>query len=260
VVKVTLTDRAKTTWSVAYVDGQGTVRHSDPVSLAGDGTRKTVTLQLPELAATGSLPPGEAFQDWQKGLPEPTNQVRNGDFSAGDEGWQGDELYRVIPDPDNAGAKCVQFTYERKDDTVHMDQTVELQAGVQYRLGVQIRNDGNGLKPGVRVGRMDWSTVLYVEGAKQGEWEAVSGVFTPDKTGPYRLQLFGQGRGNHAAGLSGMSFFRGLSVVPLTGEEVAGSYRADLRIEVSGPGDLTASFVRVIHPDAAERTRRQPER
>jgi hypothetical protein len=260
ILKVTVMDRAKTSWRIAYLDGKGQLQHTDAVSLPGDGTRKTVTFELPELAGTRSLPPDAAFTQWLKGLPEPSDVVRNGDFAAGDENWQIKELYRVVPDPEQPARGLVQFDYERKDDTLHMDQMVQLRGGIPYRLSFQVKNAGKGLKPGVRVGRMDWSTVLYLESAKHGEWETLSGVFTPEKDGQYRLQLFGQGRGNIAKGMSGQSFFRDVRVVPLPAEEVVKQYQMDFRIEVEGPGDLTATIVRVIHPDAAERTRQQPER
>jgi hypothetical protein len=258
IVKVTAMDRAKTAWRLAYLDGKGALQRTESVSLSGDGTRKTVTFQLPELAATRSLPPDAAFGGWLGSLPAAEDRVKNGDFADGDKEWQIKELYRVVPDQQGRG--MVQFDYEQKDDTLHMDQMVELQGGVPYRLSVQIRNDGKGLKPGVRIGRMDWSTVLYLEGTKHGEWEDVSGVFTPEADGKYRLQLFGQGRGNYAKGMSGQSFFRDVRVVPLSAEEVAKQYRMDFRIEVDGPGDLTVTMVRVIHPDAAARTSQQPER
>ena len=258
--KVTVMDRAKTSWRVAYVDGVGKLRHSESVTLPGDGTRKTITLQLPDLAAKQALPADAAFRQWLAELPEPKNQVLNGDFAAGQEKWEAKELYRVVPDPDDATKHIVQFDYERKDDTLHMDQLVDLRAGIAYRFTVSIRNEGAGLKPGARIGRMDWSTTLYLESTKRGEWEELSGVFTPEADGTIRLQLFGQGRGNYADGMSGQSFFRDISIVPVGAGEAAKQYKMDFRVEVDGPGDLTASMVRILHPDAVERTRQAAEK
>lgn len=260
-LKVTVVDQAATSFRVAYADGAGQLQHSPSVVLPGDGTVKTVTITLPELAANGALPPDPAYEQWLTSFPPPVNAVANGDFAAGTKGWEIKELYQAELDPDRPGQQRIRFDYARRDDTVHMDQLVELKAGVPYRLTAQIRNAGTGLKPGVRIGRMDWSTMLYLEGTKTGEWETLSGTFTPEADGTVRLQLFGQGRGNQAAGLSGQSFFRELTVTPLSAEEAAKQLDApDFRLEATGPGDLTVSMVRVIHPDATGRIRQFLER
>ncbi len=93
---------------------------------------------------------------------------------------------------------------------------------------------------------MDWSTQLYLEAKTRGKWEDVSGTFVGESDGAVRLQLFGQGRGNHAPGLAGKSYFRNIDVRPLTRDEMLRGREMDFRLETDGPGDLTVTMVRVV--------------
>ena len=140
----------------------------------------------------------------------------------------------------------VEFTYKRFDDTLHMDQLLHVKEGITYRLTGQIRNAGTKLRPGIRIGRMNWSTQLYLVAKTTSEWEDVSGTFVGERDGAVRLQLFGQGRGNHAPGLAGKSYFRNIDVRPLPREEILHGRKMDFRLETDGPGDLTVTMVRVV--------------
>jgi len=247
IVKVTFTDRAQTSWWLRYTDGQGRVVQSATVENVGDGQRKTATFALPSLAASGVFPQDVAFRNWLAADPgEPENVVMNAAWSGGETDWSRPELYEIAPDPDREGERLVRFSYQRLDDTVHMDQLVTLEKDAAYRLSAQIRNDGKGLRPGVRIGRMDWSTLLYLEAARQGDWENVSGIFTADADSTFRLQLFGQGRGNYAPGISGTSAFRNIVLKRVPRTEQVGEPKMDFRLETAGPGDVTVTMARVI--------------
>ena len=78
--------------------------------------------------------------------------------------------------------------------------------------------------------------------------EAVSGTFAADADATVRLQLFGQGRGNHAPGLAGVSCFREIGMRTLTAEEVLQGREMDFRIETEGTGDVTVTMVRIVKP------------
>ncbi|MBT4822745.1 MAG: hypothetical protein HON70_43960, partial [Lentisphaerae bacterium] len=248
-VKVTYMDRGQTRWWLRYTDGQGRLLKSATVANVGDGQRKTATFALPSLAASGVFPQDAAFRDWLSGDPgEPVNVVKNVAWSKGDAEWERPDLYKIVDDPERPGQRLVRFAYQRLDDTVHMDQMVALKKGTAYRLTAQIRNDGNGLRPGIRIGRMDWSTVVYLEAERVGAWEDVTGTFTADADSMFRLQLFGQGRGNYAPGISGTSGFRKIALERVPRAEFVGKPNMDFRLETAGPGDVTVTMVRVIKP------------
>jgi len=246
-VKVTYTDRAAVRWWIRYTDRQGRLTNTASVQNTGDGQRKTATFHIDSLAALGRFPNDPAFRKWANALPEdPPNLVKNAQL-AGDAGpWQLPAIYRIIPDPEQTDRRRVEFTYKRFDDTVHMDQLLRLQGGIPYQLKVQIRNDGVKLRPAARIARMDWSTMLYLKARTHGKWETLSGIFTPEKDGMVRLQLFGQGRGNYAPGLAGKSYFRNIEVRQLPRNAVLRGREMDFRVETAGPGDLTVTLVRVV--------------
>jgi len=244
-VKVTYTDRTATRWWIRYTDGDGRLVSTPAVQNTSDGQRKTATFHLDSLAALGRFPNDAAFRKWADTLPtDPASIVKNAELAEGGKQWSMNELYRVVPDPN--GGSMVEFTYKRFDDTVHMDQLLTVKKGIGYRLSGQIRNDGVKLRPGIRIGRMNWSTQLYLEAKSTGEWEDVSGEFTGEQDGTVRLQLFGQGRGNHAPGLTGKSYFRHIDVRPLTRDETLRGREMDFRLETDGPGDLVVTMVRVV--------------
>ncbi|MBN2451272.1 MAG: hypothetical protein JXR77_12845, partial [Lentisphaeria bacterium] len=246
-IKVTAVDRAPCRWWVAYTDAAGRNLRTPAVTHPGDGERKTTTFPIPSLAAAGAFPADAGFRRWVEALPDPSvNRVADGQFPATAESWSMPECYHLVPDPEDPGAHRVLFRYQRYEDTVHMDQFLDVRRGVTYRLTGDIRNDGAGLRPAIRVARMDWSTLLYLEGAAQGEWETVSGSFTADEDGTVRLQLFGQGRGNQAPGIGGESGFRRLAVHALPATASLADRAMDFRLETEGPGDLTVTLVRVI--------------
>ena len=246
-VKVTFTDRARARWWLRYTDADGRFVNTPSVQNTGDGERKTATFRIDSLAVLGRFPNDAGFRKWADSLPtDPANIVKNAELTGGAEEWSRPAIYGIVPDPEREGRRMVEFTYKRFDDTVHMDQLLHVRRGVAYRLTCQIRNNGSELRPGVRIGRMDWSTQLYLESKTAGKWEELAGTFTAEKDGTLRLQLFGQGRGNHAPGLSGKSCFRDIDVRPLPRREVLRGREMDFRLETVGPGDLTVTMVRVV--------------
>ena len=248
-VKVTYTDNARAHWHIRYTAGGGRVMRTAAVECVADGERKTATFALDSLAALGRFPSDEGFRDWAASLRDtPANLVENAQLAGDGEGWVMPAIYRIAADPDRPEQRMVEFRYKRFDDTLHMDQLVRVRKGVSYRVSGQVRNQGTKLRPAIRVARMDWSTLVYLEAVKQGEWEELSGTFAPEEDGTVRLQLFGQGRANHVPGLAGVSCFRGIRVCVLPLEQVLQGREMDFRIETEGPGDVTVTIVRVVKP------------
>lgn len=247
-IKVTYTDRAATSWHIAYTDAEGKIATTAAVRNSGDGKLKTATLHIPSLAALGRFPDDAALSAVVAGAPKAKGPlVTNGDFSKGTEGWSGCEQYRAVADPERRGQSMVEFEFKPGfDDTVHLDQIVTLEKGIAYRLRASIKNEGKHMKPGVRLGGMDWASIAYAESTKQGIWEQVSADFLADETGPARLQLFGQGRGFKPPGQSGKVRFRDVAIEPIPAKELLGDTRMDFRLVAEGPGDLTVTLVRVI--------------
>ncbi len=248
VIKVTYTDRAPARWHVRYTDADRTIRHTASVENTGDGRRKTATFEIPSLSAAGLFPRDAAFLAWRDELPGATgNLVADHDFRGGGAKWHLPAEYQIVGDPERAGGKLVEFTFRPgNNDTVHMDQLVPVKQTTAYRLTASIRNDGSRLKPGVRMAGMDWSTLVYLESEKQGQWETLSDVFTAPADGTVRLQLFGQGRHYAPANQSGAARFRDISVVPVPRSELAGDWKMDFRIVTEGLGDVTVTMVRVV--------------
>lgn len=247
-IKVTYIDRAPTSWHIAYTDAGGHASKTAPARNTGDGKLKTATFHIPGLAAAGRFPDDAAFASVIGGSPhEKGVVVKNGDFAAGLEGWSGPAEYRVVDDPDRTGRKMLEYRFKPgNEDTVHLDQIVRLEKGFAYRLSARIRNEGQNLKPGLRVAGMDWSSIAYAASAQTGAWEEVSATFLADETGPARLQIFGQGRGHGAVGQSGTARFRDIAIGPIPAKELMGDTRMDFRLVAEGPGDLTATMVRMI--------------
>lgn len=245
-LKVTFIDRAPARWWVRYTKADGQNTNTPAVQNMGDGERKTATFTIPELNAAGRFPDDAGFRAWLKGLPSPAELVDATVFDQQGRDNPAQRLYRLVPDPERPGKRIVLFAYKRFDDTLHADQLLQLHKGVCYRVRGSIRNDGNGLKPAIRVAGMDWKTVVYLEATKRGEWQALEQTFVSRVDGPVRLQLFGQGRANHAPGISGTSRFRDISLRPLGAEEIQHDYAMDFRIETAGPGDITVTLVRVV--------------
>jgi len=247
-IKVTFTDRATAEWYLSYADAFGKVRKTAPIRNTGDGKRKTATFRISELAASGSFPNDPTFLAWRdRPVAKVGNRVVNQDFRNGGAHWQKPSEYEIVADAERAGGKMVEFTYQAgNDDTVHMDQVVDLEKGEAYQLTASIRTDGTMLKPGVRVGGMDWLTIAYVSSAKPGEWETISEIFEAPANGKVRLQLFGQGRGYAPAGQVGKARFREISIVPVPRKELVADLKMDLRLVTDGPGDLTVTMVRVV--------------
>lgn len=247
-IKVTYADRAATAWHIDYTDAEGRAARTAAVRNTADGGLKTATFHLQSLGALGRFPDDATFASVIGGEPRATgNAVRNGDFGKGLEGWSGDASYRAAADPERPGQRMVEFHFKPgNEDTVHLDQIVTLEKGFAYRLRASIKNDGKNLKPGVRVGGMDWSTIAYGESARAGAWEDVSATFLAEQSGPARLQLFGQGRAHRPEGQSGSAYFRDIAIEPIPARDLLGDTRMDFRLVADGPGDLTATLVRVI--------------
>lgn len=247
-VKVTYTDRAPARWHLQYTGADGRVKQTPPVGNTGDGKRKTATFRLPDLAAAGAFPNDATFLAWRdKPVTKPGNAIANADFRNGRASWNDPAEYQIVADPDRGDDKLVEFTFQPgKDDTVHFDQIVPLASGETYRLTASIRNDGEKLKPGVRAGGMDWSTLAYVESTRRGEWETLSATFTAPDDGKIRLQLFGQGRAHRVEGQSGKARFRDLRIEPVPNADLARDLKIDFRLATEGPGDLSVTMVRVI--------------
>ena len=247
-IKVTYTDRAPARWHVEYTDRDGRLQRTPSIENHGDEKRKTATFTIPSLSAAGSFPNDPAYLAWRDEPPKRAgNAVANGDFRDGDAKWHLPGEYKIAVDVDRPGRKVVEFTFQPgKDDTVHVDQLVPVEKGTAYRVTASIKNDGQLLKPGVRIGGMDWSTVCYLESEKQGEWETLSDIFEAPDDGTVRLQLFGQGRQYAPEGQSGKTLFRDISVVPVPRSELAGDAKMDFRLVTEGPGDVTVTLVRVV--------------
>ncbi|HPA19722.1 MAG TPA: hypothetical protein PLU30_18380 [Verrucomicrobiae bacterium] len=247
-IKVTYADGAPSSWHIAYTGAADKALKSETVRNSGDGKRKTVTFHVPVLVAAGRFPDDAAFLAATRGEPKAKGSaVANGDFAKGAEGWSGPAEYRVVADPERPGRKMVEYQFKAGNtDTVHMDQLVRLEKGIAYRLRASIRCDGERLKPGVRVGGMDWSTIAYVESVKSGSWEDLSATFRAEQEETIRLQLFGQGRGHNPEGQSGKAHFRDIAIEPIPAGELMGDTRMDFRIVNEGPGDLVVTMVRVI--------------
>jgi hypothetical protein len=247
-VKVTYTDRAAARWRLHYADAGGKVKQTPPVENTGDGKRKTATFRLPGLSAAGVFPNDPAFLAWRdRPVMKPGNAVANPDFREGRSSWSNTAEYEIVADPDRPNSKMVEFTFRPgKDDTVHLDQIVPLESGETYRLTASIQNDGKNLKPGVRIGGMNWSTIAYVSSPGKSEWETHSATFTAPAEETVRLQLFGQGRGHMVGGQSGKARFKDLRIEPVPNAELARNMKFDFRLVTEGPGDLTVTMVRVI--------------
>jgi hypothetical protein len=247
-VKVTYTDRAPARWHIQYTDATGKRQQTEIVQNTGDDRRKTATFQIPSLSAAGSFPNDPTFLSWRDEPPKKTgNVVNNNHFHDGSNNWHVPGEYEIVADPERPGSKLVEFTFQPgNDDTVHMDQRVPVEKGTVYRLTASINNDGTLLKPGVRVGGMDWSTIVYLQSENQGEWETLSDTFEAGADGTVRLQLFGQGRHYAPAGQSGKALFRDISVKPVPRSELVGNLNMDFRIVTEGPGDVTVTMVRVV--------------
>ena len=247
-VKVTYTDRAAARWYMEYTDADGEQQRTEAALNTGDGRRKTATFRIPSLSAAGRYPNDSGFLDWLNESPKKKgNAVVNSDFSHGAENWRIPSEYRILDDSDQQDGKRVEFQFRPgNDDTVHVDQLVPLEKGVAYRVTASIKNDGTRLKPGVRVGRMDWSTIVYLESSQQGQWETRSDIFQVDTDGPVRLQLFGQGRGHMPEGQAGKASFRNIIIEPVARKELISDLKMDFRLTTDGPGDVTVTLVRVV--------------
>ncbi|MHB8900347.1 MAG: carbohydrate binding domain-containing protein, partial [Thermoguttaceae bacterium] len=247
-IKVTFADRAPARWHLEYTDDLGNLQKSANVENAGDGELKTATFALPVLSATGSFPNDAAFRDWLDETPAKTgNLVANSDFADGADGWHLPEEYRVVADPDRPGKQLLQFTFRPgNDDTVHVDQLLDVEKGTAYRVTASIRNDGTNLKPGVRIAGMDWSTIVYLQSSKSGEWETLSGTFEAGEDGTVRLQLFGQGRQYAPPGQAGTARFRQVAVEAVPRRQLREDVKMDFRVVTEGPGDVAVSMVRVL--------------
>jgi hypothetical protein len=246
-VKVTYTDKAKTAWRIHYTDAPGKAAMTPIVNNIGDGKLKTATFRLAELSAAGAFPNDPIFHEWEKRDAAPSTEiVKNEGFSREEEGWSVPGNYRVVPEPERDGKRALEFSFVDLEDTPHVDQLVDLKADVAYRVSAEILNEGQNLRPCVRVASMSWSTVVIAGAEKSGEWEEVSEVFTAAEDGQYRLQLFGQGRQHRTPGQSGKSYFRNVSVRSVPMRALLDNVEMDFRIETTGPGDLSVTFVRVI--------------
>ncbi len=247
-IKVTYADRASARWHIEYSDTDGRQQQTAAIRNTGDGRRKTATFHIPSLAAAGRFPNDADFREWLNEPPDQQgNVVVNGDFANGAANWQAPSEYGIVEDSEGRGGKLVEFEFRPgNDDTVHMDQLVPLKKGVAYRVTASIKNAGIRLKPGVRIGRMDWSTVVYLESSQHGQWQTLSETFQAEADGPVRLQLFGQGRGHLLAGQSGKASFRNISIEPVSRMELVRDLKMDFRIATDGPGDVTITMVRVV--------------
>ena len=247
-IKVTYTDHTPARWHLDYTDASGQIQQTTSVENTGDGRLKTATFALNSLSADGVFPNDPDFLSWCDEVPKQSgNLVENADFHDGPAKWRLPEEYEIVPDPDRPDANLVEFTFRPgNDDTVHTDQLVPLEKGMAYRLTASIRNDGTLLKPGVRIGGMDWSTIAYVESTSPHQWETLSEVFEAPADGAVRLQLFGQGRGHAPQGQAGKARFRNISIEPVSRRELIGNLKMDFRLVTEGPGDVTATMVRVV--------------
>jgi hypothetical protein len=121
-----------------------------------------------------------------------------------------------------------------------------VEQGTVYRVTASINNAGTRLKPGVRVGSMDWSTIVYLPSEKEGQWETLCDTFEAGTDGTVRLQLFGQGRQYAPDGQAGKALFRDISIQPVPRSELVGNLQMDFRLVTEGPGDVAVTMVRVV--------------
>ncbi len=247
-IKVTYTDRAPARWHLDYTDATGQVQQTPSIENTGDGQLKTATFVVDALSAAGVFPNDPTFLSWCDEVPKQSgNLVENADFRDGPAKWRLPQEYEIAADPDRPGGNLVEFTFRPgNEDTVHMDQLVPLEKGMAYRLTALIRNDGTQLKPGIRIGGMDWSTIAYVESTRPHQWETLSEVFEAPADDTVRLQLFGQGRGHAPKGQAGKALFRNISIEPVSRRELIGDLKMDFRLVTEGPGDVTVTMVRVV--------------
>jgi hypothetical protein len=247
-IKVTYADRAQARWHIEYTGADGKLQQTPSVENTGDDRLKTATFPIPSLSAAGAFPNDPAFLAWRDEVPKQSgNAVDNPDFRDGDSEWHLPEEYQIVADPDRPGGKLVEFTFRLgNDDTVHADQLVPVEQGTVYRLTASIKNDGTLLRPGVRIGGMDWSTIAYLESEKQGKWETSSDTFEAPADDTVRLQLFGQGRAYAPKGQAGKALFRDISVMPVPRSELVGDLKMDFRVVAEGPGDMIVTMVRVV--------------
>lgn len=250
-IKITYTDRAPARWRIEYTGADGELQQTLSIENVGDGRLKTATFEIASLSAAGRFPNDPTFRAWRDELSERAgNVVENHEFRDGDAKWHLPEEYKIVADSERPGGKLAEFTFRPgNDDTVHADQLVPVEKGTVYRLTASIQNDGTLLKPGVRIGGMDWSTIVYLESQRQGEWETLSDTFEAGSDGTVRLQLFGQGRGHAPAGQTGKALFRDISLVPVPRRELVGDLKMDFRVVSEGPGDVAVTMVRVVKAD-----------
>ena len=134
------------------------------------------------------------------------NAVKNGSFAQKLASWQlmGNKANWSVAKA--GGQTALEYTsgVNRND---HADQMVNLQAGSVYLLTFSAKKNDDSLDPGVRIADADWQTITYAKGGGVGRWETCSVQFAVDKTGEYRVQLFGAGYGQHKAVTRGKSWF-----------------------------------------------------
>jgi hypothetical protein len=251
-IKVTYVDRSPARWHIQTTGGDGEVQRTPSVENSGDGLRKTATFRLSSLSAAGRFPNDPAFLAWRDEPPRKSgNLVRNPDFVDGGSSWHVPAEYRIVTDPERPGCRMIEFTFRSgNDDTVHLDQLVPVEQGTTYRLTASVKNAGERLQPGIRIGGMDWSTILYLSSAKRNTWETLSDTFEVTANETVRLQLFGQGRHHAPEGQTGRALFRDISIQAVPRAELVRDRKMDFRLVTEGPGDLTVTMVRVLkeHP------------
>jgi len=131
----------------------------------------------------------------------------------------------------------LRFTPDANGDNVHLDQTPKLKADTIYHASVEIRAQGEGMSPSLRIAGMDWNTVTEKSAAADGKWHAVSANFYSAKLEQVRFQLFGAGRGKKGAESTGNTWFRNPTLRPGTKEDLARFLSARVTVNPEAPGD-----------------------
>ena len=162
-------------------------------------------------------------------LAQPTNLLANPGFAADLTGWTPMGSNDAFEGADGA----LRFTPDANGDNIHLDQTPKLKADTIYHASIEVRAQGKGLAPSLRIAGMDWNTVAEESAPADGKWHTVSAVFYSARLDQIRYQLFGAGRGKKGAESTGNTWFRNPTLRPGTKEDLATFFAARITVDPS---------------------------
>jgi len=164
------------------------------------------------------------------------NQIGNAGFADGLTGWAPFGSEKAFA----ASPEGLQFTTDPAGDNIHLDQTPAIEPNTVYRATVEIRAQGQGLQPTLRIAGMDWSTVAETTGAADGEWHALTALFYSSSLTQVRYQLFGAGRGKKGDGATGTTWFRNPSLAVGTVDDIAAFHSARITVNPGATGETVS--------------------